>query len=104
VLLLAGADKRLGLIDTLAAIIPDHRDPTQITHTLADILRARVFAIACGYPDADDPDDLRKDRPSNWPADGCRRAATTWPRNRPCPVGLERRRRSRPRICVPWSG
>ena len=61
VLLLAGADRRLGLIDTLAAIIPDHRDPAQITHTIADILRARVFAIACGYPDADDLDDLRKD-------------------------------------------
>jgi Transposase DDE domain group 1 len=61
VLLLAGADKLLGLIDTLAAIIPDHRDPAQITHTLADILRGRVLAIACGYPDADDLDDLRRD-------------------------------------------
>jgi hypothetical protein len=29
VLLLAGADRRLGLIDTLAAIIPDHRDPAR---------------------------------------------------------------------------
>jgi hypothetical protein len=61
VLLLAGIDKRLGLIDTLAALIPDHRDPALITHTLSDILRARIFAIACGYPDADDLDDLRKD-------------------------------------------
>lgn len=61
VLLLAGADRRLGLIDTLAAIIPGHRDPTLITHTMADILRARVFAIACGYPDAGDLDDLRRD-------------------------------------------
>jgi hypothetical protein len=61
VLLLAGADRRLGLIDTLAAIIPDHRNPALITHTMADILRARVLAIACGYPDADDLDDLRKD-------------------------------------------
>jgi hypothetical protein len=61
VLLLAGADRRLDLIDTLAALMPDHRDPAQITHTMADILRARVFAIACGYPDADDLDFLRKD-------------------------------------------
>jgi hypothetical protein len=61
VLLLAGADKRLGLVDRLAAIVPDHRDPAQITHTLSDILRARILAIACGYPDADDLDDLRKD-------------------------------------------
>src|SRR5450432_2951934 len=61
VLLLAGADKQIGLIDALAAIIPDYRDPNQITHTLSDILRARIFAIACGYPDGDDLDDLRKD-------------------------------------------
>ena len=61
VLLLAGADRRLGLIDTLAAIIPDHRNPALITHTMADILRPRIFAIACGYPDADDLDDLRHD-------------------------------------------
>ena len=60
-MLLAGADKRLGLIDTLASIIPDHRDPAQITHTMSDILPARVFAIACGRPDADDLDDLRRD-------------------------------------------
>jgi hypothetical protein len=28
---------------------------------MADIPRSRVFAIACGYPDADDLDDLRRD-------------------------------------------
>ncbi|MBV8400508.1 MAG: transposase [Acetobacteraceae bacterium] len=61
VLLLAGIEQRLGLIERLAALIPDHRDPAQITHTLADILRPRVFAIACGYPAADDLDDLRTD-------------------------------------------
>jgi hypothetical protein len=61
VLLLAGGDKRIGLIDTLAALIPDPRDQAQITHTMSDILRARIFAIAFGYPDADDLDDLRKD-------------------------------------------
>src|SRR5271166_887933 len=68
VLLLAGVDKKLGLIDRLAALIPDHRDPGLITHTMADILRPRVFAIACGYPDANDLDDLRQDpafNPSN---------------------------------------
>jgi hypothetical protein len=31
VLLLAGADRQLGLIDRLAAIIPDHRNPDLIT-------------------------------------------------------------------------
>jgi hypothetical protein len=61
VFLLAAADKRLGLIDILAGLFPDHRDPAQITHSMADILRGRIFAIACGYPDGNDLDDLRKD-------------------------------------------
>jgi len=61
VLLLAGADKRLGLIDALAALIPDDRDPAQITHSMADILRGRILAIACGYPDGNDLNDLRRD-------------------------------------------
>jgi hypothetical protein len=61
VFLLAAADKRLGLIDTLAGLIPDARDPAQITHSMADILRERVFAIACGYADGNDLDDLRHD-------------------------------------------
>jgi hypothetical protein len=60
VLLLARADRKLGLIDTLAAIIPDHRDPDLITHSRLDILRARIFAIVCSHPDADHLDDLRK--------------------------------------------
>ena len=61
VFLLAGADKRLGLIDALAALFPDRRDPDQISHSIADILRGRVFAIACGYPDGNDLDALRAD-------------------------------------------
>jgi Transposase DDE domain group 1 len=61
VLLLAGADQQLGLAETLASVIPDHRNPLCITHSLADILCARIFAIACGYPDADDLDHLRRD-------------------------------------------
>ena len=48
-------------MNTFAALIPDHRYPGLITHTMADILRARILAIASGYPDADDLDDLRKD-------------------------------------------
>ena len=61
VLLLSGADKQIGLCKRLASLIPDHREEARITHRLEDILRARIFAIACGYPDADDLDDLRTD-------------------------------------------
>ena len=48
VMLLAAAERRLGIADTLAALIADPRDPTLITHSVADILRARILAIACG--------------------------------------------------------
>jgi len=61
VFLLAGADKRLGLIDRLAALFPDTREPAQVTHSMADLLRERIFAIACGYPDGNDLDALRMD-------------------------------------------
>jgi len=61
IFLLAGADQRLGLIDTLASLIPDARDPTRITHSMADMLRERIFVIACGYPDGNDLDSLRED-------------------------------------------
>jgi len=61
VMLLAEADRRLGLADKLAAVIADTRDPLRITHSLSDILRARILAIACGWEDADDLDHLRHD-------------------------------------------
>ena len=61
VMLLAMAERRLGVAERLARCFPDHRDPTRILHTRADMIRARIHAIACGYEDADDLDFLRTD-------------------------------------------
>lgn len=61
VMLLAAAERRLGLADRLAAVIFDRRDPARVTHSMADIVRARILAIACGYEDANDLDRLRHD-------------------------------------------
>ena len=61
VMLLALAERRLGIAGRLARLIPDRRDPTRITHSVADMIRARLFAICCGYEDADDLDTLRSD-------------------------------------------
>src|SRR5262245_61816464 len=61
VMLLALADRRRGIADTLAALIADPRDRSHITHTVADVLRARMLAIGCGYPDGNDFDRLRFD-------------------------------------------
>ncbi|WP_429007829.1 transposase [Roseixanthobacter psychrophilus] len=61
VMLLAAAERRLQLADRLAAAIHDPRDARRVRHAMADILRARIFAIACGYEDANDLDRLRSD-------------------------------------------
>ena len=61
VLLLAAVERRIGIARTLAPLIADPRNPLLVTHSVADILRARMLAIACGYEDADDLDHLRTD-------------------------------------------
>ncbi len=61
VMLLAAAERRIGMADRLARLIADPRNPLFVTHSVADILRARMLAIACGYEDADDLDHLRTD-------------------------------------------
>ena len=61
VMLLAAAERRLGIADRLAGLIADPRNPLFVMHSIADILRARMLAIACGYEDADDLDHLRTD-------------------------------------------
>src|SRR5271170_1508177 len=61
VMLLAMAERRLALADKLARVFPDRRDPTRVVHSLVDMFRARMFAICCGYEDADDLDHLRSD-------------------------------------------
>ncbi len=61
VMLLAATERRLGLSDRLAGLIVDRRNPLLVIHSVADILRARILLIACGYEDADDLDHLRTD-------------------------------------------
>jgi len=61
VLLLRGIERRLGLSERLAACMRDRRDQTRIDHTLEEMLRLRMFAIAAGYEDANDCATLRHD-------------------------------------------
>jgi hypothetical protein len=60
-LLLRDAERRLGLAGSLAGCLRDARDPDRVDHTVAEMLRFRMLAIACGYEDADDCDSLRRD-------------------------------------------
>jgi hypothetical protein len=57
---LAHADAMLGLAAALARCIPEWRCGP-VRHTLATLVRQRIFQIACGYADQDDADHLRSD-------------------------------------------
>jgi hypothetical protein len=61
VLLLQGVDRRLGLLDRFAHCFLDHRRPERVKHTVAELVRQRVFLLALGYEDLVDHDGLRSD-------------------------------------------
>jgi len=52
--LLKVIDDRLGLTWRLASALRDGRQPGKVTHSLRDLLRPRVFGLACGYADCND--------------------------------------------------
>jgi hypothetical protein len=61
VLLLRNIEKRLGIAERLSQCLKDKRDPDCIKHTVEEMLRLRMFAIAAGHEDANDFDRLRYD-------------------------------------------
>lgn len=61
VLLLHELNRRTGFFAAFAACFLDHRDPNRIEHTVEHMVAQRVLGLACGYPDLNDHDTLRKD-------------------------------------------
>jgi hypothetical protein len=53
-ILLKLIDDRLGLTWRLASALRDGRQPGKVVHPLRDLLRQRVFGLACGYADCND--------------------------------------------------
>jgi hypothetical protein len=60
-LLLKALDERLALTEDVAACLPDRRDPRKVQHALRDLVRQRVFGLACGYEDGHDAARLAHD-------------------------------------------
>ncbi len=60
-LLVKMADDRLELTAQLAGAIRDRRQPGKIAHPLRDLVRQRVFGLACGYADCNDAARLADD-------------------------------------------
>jgi hypothetical protein len=61
IMLLREADRRLGLVEAMDAVLPDPRHQVFITHRQVDLLRQRVYGLALGYEDLNDHDTLRRD-------------------------------------------
>lgn len=60
-ILLREVDGRLRLISRLADCFEDHRDPQRIEHSVSELLAQRLYALALGYEDLNDHDQLRSD-------------------------------------------
>jgi hypothetical protein len=60
-LLLREVESKVGIIDRIASVLTDTRHPSYVDHPLIDLLKQRVYQIACGYEDANDCNDLRRD-------------------------------------------
>jgi len=59
--LLKACDERLRLSERIAVCFDDRRQPGKVVHTLHDLVRQRIFAIACGYADCNDAARLADD-------------------------------------------
>jgi Transposase DDE domain group 1 len=60
-ILLKACDERLGLTERLAGCISDGRQAGKVEHSIRDLVRQRLFGIACGYADCNDAARLAKD-------------------------------------------
>ena len=60
-LLLRELERHTGIIGSLADCFTDYRDPNRVEHSLEELLRQRIGALALGYEDLNDHDRLRYD-------------------------------------------
>ncbi len=60
-LLLREAERVTGIIGQFARCFTDYRDPDRIEHTVHELVAQRIYALALGYEDLNDHDDLRHD-------------------------------------------
>lgn len=60
-LLLREVEARFGFVQQFARCFSDFRDPERTEHTLAELLKQRVYGLCLGYEDLNDHDRLRFD-------------------------------------------
>ena len=60
-LFLREVESRIGLISKMTNCLQDRRHPGYVKHQFLDLLKQRIFQIACGYEDGNDSNELRDD-------------------------------------------
>jgi Transposase DDE domain group 1 len=60
-LLLRAVEQKIGLFKRLTECFSDARDPERVEHALGELLAQRIYALALGYEDLNDHEELRRD-------------------------------------------
>ena len=60
-LLLRRTNRKIRLLERVAACFTDGRDPARVEHSLAEMLGQRIYGLALGYEDLNDHEQLRHD-------------------------------------------
>ena len=59
--LLRQVERKLRLLERIAACFCDRRDPERVEHSLREMLAQRIYGLALGYEDLNDHEQLRRD-------------------------------------------
>ncbi|MAU42156.1 MAG: IS1380 family transposase [Kordiimonas sp.] len=59
--LLAQVDKQMGLTQAVSRVLADTRRQASCNHSLLELLKQRIYALALGYEDLNDHSELRQD-------------------------------------------
>ena len=97
--LLKSLDTQLELTKRLAGCVVDERQPGKVQHEVLELLRQRVFGVACGYADCNDAARLADDAVHKLLVDRDPIRVGPWPRSRPCRAS---RTRWGGRSCATW--
>ncbi len=72
-LLLRQVDRKIKLVDRLAACFTDTRSQDRVEHTVEEMLAQRLYGLTLGYEDLNDHEQLRND-----PLLACSRVGASW--------------------------
>ena len=60
-MLLREVEKRTGIVERFATCFRDYRVGERVEHTVKELVAQRVYALALGYEDLNDHEELRRD-------------------------------------------